>query len=117
MKVRLSVLGLCVGAGLLAAAAFGGQQGGKGGTLRIGIGPDVDSLDPALAYTAGSWLVEWATCAKLFNYPDDTGAAGARVVPEVVERYTVSRDGKTYDFALKRTFRFQTGAPVTATAF
>ncbi len=59
----------------------------------------------------------FATCAKLFNYPDEPGAAGTRLVPEVVDTFTVSKDGRTYTFELKRTFRFHTGAPVTAQSF
>ena len=38
-------------------------------------------------------------------------------MPEVVDRTTVSGDGRTYTFDLKRTFRFHTGAPVTAQSF
>ena len=39
------------------------------------------------------------------------------MVPEVVKTSTISRDGRTYIFELKRTFRFHTGAPVTAHSF
>ena len=38
-------------------------------------------------------------------------------IPEVVDRFTVSKDGRTYTFELKQTFRFHTGAPVTAQSF
>lgn len=89
----------------------------KGGTLRMSIPADVDFVDPALAYQARSWPVAYATCAKLFNYPDANGAAGTRLVPEVVERFTVSKDGRTYTFTLKQTFRFHNGARVTARSF
>ena len=36
---------------------------------------------------------------------------------EVVDRYTVSKDGRTYTFKLKQTFRFHTGDRVTAQSF
>ena len=78
---------------------------------------ELDHVDPALGYTTDSWLLQYATCAKLFNHPDQPGTAGARPVPEVVRSYTTSRDGRTYTFELKRTFRFHTGAPVTARSF
>ncbi len=78
---------------------------------------ELDHVDPALGYTTDSWLLQYATCAKLFNHPDQPGTAGARPVPEVVRSYTTSRDGRTYTFELKRTFRFHTGAPVTAQSF
>ena len=62
----------------------------KGGVLRIGSEVDVDSVDPAIADgTPHSWMVEYATCAKLFNYPDASGAAGARSL----QRWRPLRDG------------------------
>ena len=88
----------------------------KGGTLRYSLGADVDFVDPALAYFARSWPIGYATCAKLFNYPDAPGVAGTRLIPEVVDRTTRSKDQRTYTFELKQTFRFHTGAPVTAGA-
>jgi ABC-type oligopeptide transport system substrate-binding subunit len=119
-----SFCALLAGAALLAAAfvhhAGAGSAAGEvkqGGTLRLGRFTDVDSIDPALAYSPFSWVLEFSTCAKLFNFPDAEGSAGTRVMPEVVDRYTVSRDGRTYTFDLKRTFRFDTGAPVTASSF
>ena len=57
------------------------------------------------------------TCAKLFNLPDVSGAEGTNVVPEIVRTWRVSRDRRTYTFDLKRTFRFHTGAHVTAQSF
>src|SRR5262245_59823291 len=81
----------------------------KGGILRLASFQEVDSVDTALAYTPWSLPVVYATCAKLFNLPDAPGAAGTKVVPEVVRAYAVSRDGRTYTFELERTFRFSTG--------
>jgi peptide/nickel transport system substrate-binding protein len=89
----------------------------KGGTLRVSSFADLDLVDPALVYDPWSWEIGYATCAKLFNYPDAAGVAGTRVVPEVVDRFKVSEDGRTYTFALRQTFRFHTGAAVTAQSF
>ena len=110
---------LAAGTALLVAAGLAHPAGDarKGGTLRYSLPADVDFVDPALAYFARSWPIGYVTCAKLFNYPDAPGAAGTRLVPEVVDRFTVSKDGQTYTFALKKTFRFHTGAPVTAQSF
>ena len=94
-----------------------GLQAKKGRVLRIGSETDVDSVDPALAGLPISWMVENATCAKLFNNPDASGAAGAQVIKEVVDHYEVAPNLKTYIFDLRKTFRFQTGAPVTAQSF
>ena len=60
---------------------------------------------------------EFATCAKLFNYPDSRGGAGRGWFRRWSSRSRSRADGRTYDFELKRTFRFHTGAPVTARSF
>ena len=62
-------------------------------------------------------MLLYATCAKLFNTVQDPKSGETRVVPEVVRSYKVSDDGRTWTFDLKRTFRFHTGAPVTARSF
>jgi len=116
---------LTVGTALLVAAgvaypanrADADVEARQGGTLRVSTSVDVDYVDPALAYHWYAWSIGFATCAKLFNYPDASGAAGTRLVPEVVRAFNVSRDGRTYTFELKRTFRFHTGAAVTARSF
>jgi len=122
----LSLLMLAAGAVLLAAAGLAQSAGGageaadarKGGTLRVSSSVDVDYVDPALAYKGlGTWSIGFATCAKLFNYPDASGAAGTRLIREVVRDFRVSGDGRVYTFELRRTFRFHTGAAVTAHSF
>jgi ABC-type oligopeptide transport system substrate-binding subunit len=126
-KFVLTIAMLAVGVGLLVAAGFasaassGNDQSAsayvkKGGTLRLSKSTDVDYVDPALAYftdTFGS--IGYATCAKLYSYPDKTGAAGAQVVPEVAAGApTISANGRTYTIKLKTTYRFHNGTPVRA---
>ena len=99
----------------MAAAALAGPAQKNGGTLRISSIRDLDSVDPALAYSTLSWMSEFATCAKLYNYPDKPAPQGAIVIPEVATGFPkVSPDGKTQTIKLKRTYRFNTGAHVTA---
>ncbi len=92
-----------------------------GATLRIEAGLDVDSMDPALAYeVAESWQLLYATCAKLLNYPDESGPAAARLIPEVAEALPVrAADGRTYTFKIRPGFRFSppSNQPVTAQTF
>ena len=123
-RLSLPLAMLATGVALLAAAfahparsTSHATEARTGGTLRMSRHVDVDFVDPALAYYADSWTLLYATCAKLFNHPDKPGAAGARVVPEVVRAFTVSKDQRTYRFDLRRTFRFHTGAQVTAQSF
>ena len=128
-KLWISIAALAVGSGLLVASSFAGTASSrsasgpagnfakKGGTLRTSKSTDIDYIDPALAYFTDSWGYEFVTTARLFSYPDKAGAPGTQVTPEVVDKYTVSKDGKTYTMKLKKTYRFQTGAPVTAQSY
>ena len=54
-------------------------------------------------------MVEYATCAKLFNNPDAAGAArSTRSIPEVpVGPLGPSPTARLYIFDLRKTFRFQ----------
>ena len=91
-----------------------------GGTLRIDSQSDVDYMDPALAYVALSWQLLYATCAKLLNYPDKSGAAGSQLIPEVAQSLPArSADGRTYTFTIRPGFRFSppSNEPVTAQTF
>src|SRR5918911_300750 len=101
-----------------------GQQpaGGakQGGTAHFNLATDTDFVDPALAYYQVSWQFEYATCAKLLNYPDKPGAAGSQLVPEVAAALPrISADGKTYIFKIRKGFKFSppSNAAVTANTF
>jgi ABC-type oligopeptide transport system substrate-binding subunit len=125
-RLMLSIAMLVIGAGLLAATATAGPQGSsgasaasgpaqKGGTFRYSLDTDIDYVDPALAYYSLSWQIEYATTALLMSYPDAPAPRGSRLVPEVAQGFpTISKDGKTYTFTLKKGYRFSNGAKVTA---
>jgi len=113
----MPVVVLAAGASLLAASVHAGPRQ-TGGTLRLSSEGDLDSLDPALAYSANAWWLEYATCAKLYNNPDRSGRASTLSLPEVATALpTVSADGRTQTIHLRRTFRFDTGQRVTAANF
>jgi YVTN family beta-propeller protein len=91
-----------------------------GGTLRIVQQTDFNSTDPALMASYGPQAAqfEYATCAKLLDYPDQRSPQGTRLVPEVAAAMpAISADGRTYTFAVRPGFRFSSGRPVTAHAF
>jgi len=115
MRARLWLpVALLVVVSLLAGGAQA-RQAQKGGTLRLSSFRDVDSVDPAIAYSPLAWMLEYATCAELYNYPDQPAPLGAVAVPEVATSFPkVSADGKTQTIQLRRTFRFDTGQRVTA---
>ncbi len=113
-RAWLTLAGVTVTACVLTAGSFSAPAQ-KGGTLRLSSVLDVDSVDPAIAYGPQSLMLEYATCAELYNYPDKPAPQGAIVAPEVATGFPkVSADGKVQTIKLKRTYRFDTGARVTA---
>jgi ABC-type transport system substrate-binding protein len=110
----LAVLALASG---LASAAPEAPALKKGGIFLVGTTGASVSIDPQVAYVSTTWWLEYATAAKLYNYPDKRGQAGGVLRPEVASRYAVSRDGKTYTFTIRKGFRFSDGTRVTARNF
>ena len=120
MRRRLVVvlLALLVSSAVLAQVGSS-SRGEKGGILRISFSSDVGivDIDPALAFSAGSWSLLDATCARLYTHPDTDSPRSYRLQPEVAKSYTRSKDFKTYTFSLRSGFGFSNGKPVRATAF
>ena len=74
-------------------------------------------LDPAVSQDVDTFNVLYATCAKLFNYPDRPGSAGTVAVPEVAESTpAVSPDGLAYTFRIRPGFRFSPPSTEAVTA-
>jgi peptide/nickel transport system substrate-binding protein len=117
-RFRPLLVVIVVAAGLLLCSGASARTRTTGGTLRLSSILDVDSVDPALAYYPLSWMLEFATCAELYNYPDTPAAESAVPAPEVANGLpVVSKDGKTQTIRLKRAYRFDNGQPVTAANF
>jgi ABC-type oligopeptide transport system substrate-binding subunit len=63
--------------------------------------------EPALNVDEGGYQIEFATCAKLLNYPDEPPPQGLRLRPEVAAAMPkVSPDGRTYTFKVRPGYRF-----------
>jgi len=113
---------LVAGASLLVAASLASAASTspalkKGGIWRLGTTGASTQIDPQIAYVTTAWWLEYATAAKLYNYPDRNGPAGAKLVPEVASNFTVSNNGKRYTFTIRKGFKFSDGKPVTAANF
>ena len=129
-RLMLSVAMLLVGAGLLAASAIAGPSGSAGpqasssgqarvgGTFKHSLSVDIDYVDPALAYYVPSWSIMYATAGMLMNYPDAPAPRGSRLTPEIAAGFPrIARNGLTYTFQLKKTYRLSNGQRVTAANF
>jgi ABC-type oligopeptide transport system substrate-binding subunit len=118
-RLRISLGALALGVGLLLTAQLAGASRGfrQGGVFVFGTAGASVQIDPQLAYVSTAWWLEYATAAKLFNYPDRRGLAGGVLGPEVASRYLVSKDGRTWTFVIRTGLRFSDGSPVTAASF
>lgn len=103
---------------LLAAGAALPLLGGTGAwaetkpVLNIGMGPEVDTLDPHRSTTivAGALFIElWEGLT--------TFAADGAIVPGVAERWETSADGLTWTFHLRAAAKWSDGSPVVADDF
>ncbi len=109
-----------VGLGLLVCGGPASSAVPPDNVLKIEFTTDIDYVDPALSYFSLSWQIEYATCAKLLNYPDRPAPEGARLQPEIASGLPlVSPDGKTYEFDLRHDYTFSppSGLQVTADHF
>jgi DNA-binding SARP family transcriptional activator/ABC-type oligopeptide transport system substrate-binding subunit len=116
----------------------------EGGVMLVDLGPGVAPIDeyldelpgkvarffaypgelgdeePALNTGPGAYQIEFATCAKLLNYPDAPPPAGLQLQPEIAAAMpTISADGRTYRFTVLPGYRFSppSNQPVTAETF
>ncbi|MEN3283457.1 MAG: hypothetical protein V7607_4597 [Solirubrobacteraceae bacterium] len=97
----------------LPAAASGAQ-------VRVAVAAEDLTLDPASGVDPIAAQLYYATCMKLVDYPDASGAAGQQLRPEAAAALpTRSADGRTYSFRIRGGLRFSppSGAPVNAVAF
>jgi peptide/nickel transport system substrate-binding protein len=121
-RLWLSVAMLVAGASLLVAASFASAGTAshalkQGGIWKYGTTGASVQVDPQIAYITTAWWLEYATAAKLYNYPDKKGPAGSTLHPEVASGFTVSKNGKTYTFTIRKGFKFSNGKPVTPASF
>ena len=81
----------------------------EGGTIKVGISQDLDSLDPHKAVSAGTKEVLFNIYEGLVK-PDSDG----NLVVAVAEDYEMSDDAKVYTFTLRDGVKFHNGDEVTA---
>ncbi|TMJ04025.1 MAG: ABC transporter substrate-binding protein, partial [Bacillati bacterium ANGP1] len=103
---------LLIVAALMAATGAAVRAQGPPKTLRIAVGIDADTLDPAGQTTT--------TVANMVDYVYETlvraDYAAGKVAPQLATSWTVSRDGLTYLFRLRQGVTFQDGTPFDAEA-
>ena len=88
----------------------------RGGTLNVSLGKSGPvTVDTAVAYDADDWRVLVLTNDSLVTYRRVGGQEGYQLVPDLASSMpTVSADGKTYTFQLRRGIHYSDGRPVRA---
>ena len=83
----------------------------RGGTLRVGLSQEPNSLDSILAYNSEAWRMAFQLYSGLMTYDYDPQVP----VPDLADGMPdVSDDGLEYRFTLRSDLRFSNDAPVTA---
>ena len=80
----------------------------EGGSIKVGISQDLDSLDPHKAVAAGTKEVLFNIFEGLVK-PDSDG----NLVEAVAESYEISEDARVYTFTLRDGVKFHNGNEVT----
>jgi peptide/nickel transport system substrate-binding protein len=98
-------------AGALAMVLTTAAPAGAAGTFRIAVGVDLDTVDPAqMTTTTVGNMVDYVVETLTLLGPD------GKVQPWLAESWTVSPDGLTYTFKLRKGVVFHDGSPFDAKA-
>ena len=100
------------GAGSVFVAVGASPTSHLGGTLTIA-GSDIESVDPARAYTTAAWATVILTNDGLASFRRIGGVEGTQVVPDLATDLPTPTDGgRTYTFMLRHGIRYSNGALV-----
>jgi peptide/nickel transport system substrate-binding protein len=86
------------------------SAGGGTGTAVLGYGFEWTHIDPAQASLAGESTIVDNMYDSLFDY----AGFPPKLVPRLVQSYSVSKDGRTYDFQISPKATFHDGSKLTA---
>jgi peptide/nickel transport system substrate-binding protein len=108
--------------GTTAKAAFNAAVGkvynpsdAKGGTLRMAVTENWDSVDPGDTYYGLSWNFIRNYGRSLVVFKSAPGKEGSQLVPDLAETLGVPSDGaKTWTYKIRKGVKFDDGTPVTS---
>ncbi|WP_253704750.1 ABC transporter substrate-binding protein [Thermus scotoductus] len=84
-------------------------QGAKD-TVYVSFKDDISTLDPAIGYDWQNWSIIKSIFDGLLDYEPGT----TKLRPHLAEKYSLSADGRTYTFVLRKGIRFHNGRMLTA---
>jgi len=87
----------------------------KGGTLKMAVTEDWDSVDPGDTYYGMSWNLLRIYGRPLVTYNPAPGAKGRELVPDLAENLgEMSDEGKTWTYKLRAGVKFEDGTAITS---
>ena len=98
----------------LAATAISAQQPKRGGVFRIAE-REAPGLDPhlSISFLTHSYVsLAYSQLVRFPNGPEQKSPTDFSILPDVAEKWTVSKDGTVYTFHLRKGVRFHTKPPV-----
>jgi ABC-type transport system substrate-binding protein len=115
--VLILVTLVTVGAVAVTSVSASTPESPREGVFRIDTTAASWQTDPALSYITYGWQLEYATCAKLLNYPEAPYPQGSRLEPEIAAAMpTISSDQRTYTFQIRDDYAFSPPASGVVTA-
>lgn len=107
-------IGLIVGTlSLAASTSFGTASISKDQTLKVGNGVEPRELDPAKS----TGIPEFNIINQIFEGLTSFDPVTMEIIPGVAESWTVSEDGKTYIFKIRKDSKWSDGSSLTAKDF
>lgn len=108
--LAVTALGFALGISYAAPETFAAEQPKQGGSMVLTYKDDVSTLDPAIGYDWQNPSLMQSIFDGLMDYRPGT----FELVPDLAEELTVSEDGKTYTFKLRRGVKFHNGRELTS---
>ena len=87
----------------------------KGGTIKMAISEDWDSVDPGDTYYGLSWNLVRLYGRALTMFKPAPGAASSELIPDLAESLGQTTDGgKTWTYKLREGVKYEDGTPITS---
>jgi peptide/nickel transport system substrate-binding protein len=112
-RLALTLLALTV-ATCVAAPPVAAQQPKRGGTLRMAV-REAPNLDPHLSvsFLTHSYVsLAYSGLVRFAYGPEAKGTSDFTIMPDLAEKWTVSKDGTVYTFHLRTGVKFHNKPPV-----
>src|SRR5262245_39898638 len=110
----VTAVAVVLAASLLLAGSALAQQPKRGGVLRIAE-REAPGLDPhlSISFLTHSYVsLSYSQLVRFPNGPEQKSPTDFSILPDLAEKWSVSKDGKVYTFSLRKGVKFHNKPPV-----